>query len=232
MTTLYILAGASVAVSVVTAALRNRGLEKGRFITKMISSMLFCLVAFWAAVTRGEPMNTQAALMLGALVLGMVGDIVLGLDMFVAKDDRKFVFVLGGVPFFLGHLLYIALLLSYGNIQWHLVAVLPVVPMFFLLLDRFKLIELKRMMLPLAAYGLVLGAMMLATFSLAATRGGELLGKWMWFPGVLFTVSDASLFLNKFGRGPLEKLRPVFSYTVMVPYYAAQGIFALAVAWL
>jgi len=76
----------------------------------------------------------------------------------------------------------------------------------------------------------VLGAMMLATFNLAA-QGGQL-GRWMWFPGVLFTVSDASLFLERFGRGPLRKLKPAFSYTVMLPYYAAQGIFALAVAWL
>ena len=230
MTVLYVLAGASVAVSVVTAVLRNKHMEKGRFVTKMVSSLLFCLVAFWAAAGRDQSMNIQTALMLGALVLGMVGDIVLGLDMFVVENLRKFVFVLGGTPFFLGHLLYIALLLSYGNIQWHLVAVLPVVPMFFLLLDRFKLIALKKMMAPLAIYGLVLGAMMLATFNLAV-QGGRL-GPWMWFPGVLFTVSDASLFLNKFGRGPLEKLRPVFSYTVMIPYYAAQGIFALTVGWL
>ena len=230
MTILYVLAGACVAVSAVTATLRNKGMEKGRFVTKMTSSLLFCLVAFWAAAGREAPMNLQTALMLGALVLGMVGDIVLGLDWFVAEEPRRFVFVLGGIPFFLGHLLYIALLLSYGNIQWHLVAVLPVVPMFFLMLDRFGLIELKKMMLPLMGYGLVLGAMMLATFNLAAQGGA--LGRLMWYPGVLFTISDGSLFLNRFGRGPLEKLRPVFSYTVMVPYYAAQGIFALAVGWL
>jgi len=229
MTALYTMAGASVAVSVVTAMLRNRGLEKGRFVTKMISSMLFCLTAFLAATSR-EDMNTRAALMLGALVLGMVGDIVLGLDLFAEEKYRRFVFVLGGTPFFFGHLLYIALLLSYGSIQWHLVAALPIVPMFFLLMNRFGLIKLERLMIPLALYGLVLGAMMLATFNLAA-QGGQL-GRWMWYPGVLFTVSDASLFLGKFGQGPLKKLEPAFSYTVMVPYYAAQGIFALAVAWL
>ena len=230
MTVLYILAGTSVAVSIVTAFLRNLHKEKARFVTKMVSSLLFCLVAFWAAAMRGAPMNYRAALMLGALVLGMVGDIVLGIDLFVSEESQKFVFLVGGLPFFLGHLLYIVLLLSYGNIQWHLIAVLPVVPMFFLLLNRFGLVKLDKMMIPLAIYGLVLGAMMLATFNLAA-QGGEL-GRWMWYPGVLFTISDASLFLNKYGRGPLEKLRPAFSYTVMVPYYAAQGIFALAVGWL
>jgi len=229
MTALYIMAGACVAASVVTAILRNKGMEKGRFVTKMMSSMLFCLTAFLAAASRGE-MNAQAALMLGALVLGMVGDIVLGLDLFAEEKYRKFVFVLGGAPFFLGHLLYIALLLSYGNIQWHLIAVLPIVPMFFLLLGRFGLLKLERLMVPLALYGLVLGAMMLATFNLAA-QGGQL-GRWMWYPGVLFTVSDASLLMERFGCGPLKKLKPAFSYTVMVPYYAAQGIFALAVAWL
>jgi uncharacterized membrane protein YhhN len=230
MTPLYVLAGASVGISVVTAVLRNRGLEKGRFVAKMASSLLFCLTAFCAAAMRGESMNLRTALMLGALVLGMVGDIVLGLNLFAKEEYRKFVFVLGGAPFFFGHLLYIALLLSYGNIQWHLAAVLPIVPMFFLLLNKFGLIRLDKLMLPLALYGLVLGAMMLATFSLAA-QGGQL-GRWMWYPGVLFTVSDASLFLGRFGQGPLKKMRHAFSYTVMVPYYAAQGIFALAVAWL
>ncbi|MCL1951330.1 MAG: lysoplasmalogenase [Oscillospiraceae bacterium] len=230
MTVLYLLAALSVAVSAATATLGNQGRHRERFVCKMVSSLLFCLVAFWAAVGRAQPMNLRAALMLGALVLGLVGDIVLGLDRFVAREYRPFVFVLGGAPFFFGHLLYTALLLSYGNIQWHLVAVLPIVPMFFLLLNRFRLIQLDKLMLPLALYGLVLGAMMLATFNLAA-QGGEL-GRWMWFPGVLFTVSDASLFLHRFGRGPLEKLRPAFSYAVMLPYYAAQGIFALTVGWL
>ena len=230
MTVLYILAGASVAVSAVTATLGNRRQHKARFVCKMFSSLLFCLVAFWAAVGRDAPMNLQASLMLGALVLGLVGDIVLGLDMFIAKEHRGFVFLLGGTPFFLGHLLYIVLLLSYGNIQWYLVAVLPAVPMFFLLLNRFGLIKLDKMMLPLAAYGLVLGAMMLATFNLA-TQGGEL-GRWMWYPGILFTISDGSLFLRTFGQGSLKKMKPVFAYTVMLPYYAAQGIFALTVGWL
>jgi len=229
MTPLYIMAGASVGTALVTAVLRNKGMERGRFVTKMASSMLFCLTAFWAAASR-EEMNTQAALMLGALVLGMVGDIVLGLDLFAEEKYQKFVFVLGGTPFFLGHLLYIALLLSYGNIQWHLVAVLPIVPMFFLLLGRFGLLKLEKLMIPLALYGLVLGAMMLATLNLAA-QGGQL-GRWMWYPGVLFTVSDSCLLMERFGQGPLKKLRPAFSYTVMLPYYAAQGIFALAVAWL
>ena len=229
MTALYIPAIASVAAAIVTAILRNLGMEKGRFAAKMASSMLFCLTAFWAAAQRPE-MNVQAALMLGALVLGMVGDVVLGLDLFVEEKYKRYIFVLGGAPFFLGHLLYIVLLLSYGDVQWHLVALLPIVPMFFLLLNRFGLIKLDRLMLPLAVYGLVLGAMMLATISLAA-QGGQL-GRWMRFPGILFAVSDASLFMNMFGQGPLKRMRPVLSFTVMVPYYAAQGMFALAVGWL
>jgi len=229
MTALYIPAGASVALAAVTAFLRNRGMERGRYVAKMLASLLFCLTAFWAAATR-EDMHTRATLMLGGLVLGLVGDIVLGLNFFVEKGCQRYVFVLGGTPFFLGHLLYISLLLSYGNIQWHLVALLPIVPMFFLLLNKFGLLKLEKLLLPLAMYGLVLGAMMLATFNLAA-QGGQL-GHWMLFPGVLFTVSDASLFMGRFGQGPLQKLKPVFSYTAMLPYYAAQGIFALSVAWL
>ena len=229
MTALYIPAGASVALAAVTAFLRNRGMERGRFVTKMLASLLFCLTAFWAAASR-EDLNIRVILMLGGLTLGLVGDIVLGLNLFVGKENQRYVFVLGGTPFFLGHLLYISLLLSYGNIQWHLVALLPIVPMFFLLLNKFGLLKLEKLLLPLVMYGLVLGAMMLATFNLAA-QGGRL-GHWMLFPGVLFTISDASLFMSKFGEGPLKRLTRLFSYTSMLSYYAAQGIFALAVAWL
>ncbi len=230
MVFLYCMAVACVLAGLAAAILRVKHLEKARFIAKMIAAMLFLAIAFIAAVMREQAMNLQTSLMLGALVLGAVGDIVLGLDVFVKDNYKRFAFLLGGIPFFLGHILYVILLLSYGNIQWHLVAVLPIVPMFFLILQRFKLVNLGKLIVPLGLYGLVLGGMMLATFNLAA-QGGQL-GHWMWYPGVLFTISDASLFLNSFGKGKLRELRPVFAFTVMLPYFAAQAIFALTVLWL
>jgi hypothetical protein len=72
--------------------------------------------------------------------------------------------------------------------------------------------------------------MMISTLNLAL-RGG-LLGYLMICPGVLFAVSDVSLFLHKFGGARLQKWLPVFSYTVMLPYYAAQALFALSVLYL
>lgn len=230
MTVLYGLAVACVGVSVASAYLRNRKKEKARFIAKMTCTLLFCLIAFGAAYRRTAPMTMQAGLMLGALVLGAVGDIVLGLDAFVEPKNKIVMMLLGGIPFFFGHVLYIVLLLSYGQIRWPLLAVLPVVPAVFLLMDRFQVINLYKMLFPLTMYGLVLGGMMLATFNVAMQGG--VLGRWMWFPGVLFTISDTSLFVNHFGGEALNKYKPLLSYTVMLPYYAAQSIFALTVMWL
>ena len=230
MILLYLLAAACVAVSLVTAMLRNRGLEKGRLACKLTASMLFCLIAFLAATMRETQLSARAALMLAALLLGLIGDILLGLDHFVQDNCQTFIFIVGGVPFFLGHVLYIWLLLLGEPLEPRRLLLLPLMPLLFLLLQRLKVVSLDKLLLPLMAYGLVLGAMMLSTLNLAL-RGGAL-GRLMLFPGILFAVSDTSLFLGKFGKEKLERVRPVFAYTVMLPYYAAQALFAMAIVYL
>ncbi|MDR2752677.1 MAG: lysoplasmalogenase family protein, partial [Oscillospiraceae bacterium] len=112
MIILYLLACACLAMAFVTAVLRNKKSEKWRFITKLIASVLFCVIAFLAVVRREAPMNYRTTLMLTALVLGFVGDVLLGLDAFVQENCQSFLFLVGGLPFFIGHILYIVLLLS------------------------------------------------------------------------------------------------------------------------
>jgi len=225
---LYILAAACVAVSVPTAVLRHLGHEKSRLVAKLTASILFCMVAFLAAARRENPMNFQATLMLAALVMGLMGDIVLGVDKFVPKEGRGYILLIGGIPFFFGHVAYIALLASYGELNPRLLLIVPVLPLLFLLMH--KSFGLGKMLIPLLAYALVLSAMMVFTFNVAL-QGGPL-GRLMILPGILFTISDTSLFLNKYGAEKLKRFVPAFAYTVAIPYFSAQALFALSVTYL
>ena len=225
---LYILAAACVAVSVPTAILRHKGWEKSRLVAKLTASVLFCLAAFLAAARREQPMNFQATLMLAGLVLGLMGDIVLGVDRFVPKESRGYILLIGGVPFFFGHVAYIALLASFGNLNGWLLLIVPVLPLVFLLIH--KSIDFGKMLVPLLLYALVLSAMMVFTFNVAL-QGGPL-GRLMILPGLFFTLSDTSLVLNKFGAEKLPRFVPVFTYTVPIFYFSAQALFALSVTYL
>ena len=228
MTTLYILVAACVAVAVPTGTLRHIGWEKSRLIAKLTASILFCMVAFLAVPQRAEPINTQVVLMLMALMMGLMGDIVLGLDKFVPEKDRGYLLIVGGAPFFFGHILYIALLLSYGNLNWWLFLLTPVLPALYWLIH--KKLDFGKNLYFFLLYSLVLNAMMISTFNLAL-QGGEL-GRLMILPGLLFTISDSSLFLNKYGAGKLGRVSTLLFYTVPIPYFAAQALFALSVVYL
>ena len=225
---LYILAAACVAVSVPTAILRHKGRERGRLVAKLTASILFCLVAFLAAARREHPMNFQATLMLAGLVLGLMGDIVLGVDRFVPKESRGYILLIGGVPFFFGHVAYIALLASFGDINHWLLLIVPVLPAVFLLIH--KLLGFGKMLVPLLLYAFVLSAMMVFTFNVAL-QGGPL-GRLMILPGLLFTLSDTALILGKFGGEKLGRAAPVLAYMVAIPYFSAQALFALSVTYL
>ncbi|MDR1928162.1 MAG: lysoplasmalogenase [Oscillospiraceae bacterium] len=226
MTVLYALGIACVCASVATAYCRNKKLEKAQLSLKLTASMLFCVTGVHAAALR-ESMNARAALLLIALLLGLLGDVLLGLDYFLKKEHIAFIFLLGGGSFFFGHLLYVLLLLPLGGFHPWLLALLPFVPLLFLALQRCRILDLGKNLIPLMAYGLMLGAMLLSTLNLAL-QGGTL-GRWMIFPGIFFVISDLSLFLSKFGNQRITPLQNALSYMIMLPYFSAQAIFAVTV---
>ncbi|MDR0531177.1 MAG: lysoplasmalogenase [Oscillospiraceae bacterium] len=226
MLPLYAFSALCMLCALAAAVLRNREKERARLVAKLLASLLFCLAAFWAAAKRAQPLNPQTALMLMALIMGFMGDILLGLDRFVPPEDRTFLTMMGGVPFFFGHVLYIILLLSEAPLHWPLLLLLPLAPLVFFALQKLHVFELGRHWKMFLTYGLVLGCMMLSTLNLAL-RGGAL-GRLMWCPGVLFAISDTTLFLSSFGK----QKRRAHAYLVMLPYYAAQTLFALSVMYL
>ncbi len=232
---LYALAAACVAAALMTAIFRTQKMEKCRFVSKLIASLLFCAAGLYAAGQR-EQMNIYVALLLGALILGLVGDILLGLDRFVPEEARRFLFKMGGVPFFFGHVLYIVLLLPVGNFDPGVLLILPVVPVVFLVLQRVKLVDFGRDLVPLMLYGAFLSAMMMTTVNVArqgaALPQGESLARLMILPGILFAVSDITLFVGRYGNEKTRKGAPVFAHVIMLTYYSAQAMFALAVRYI
>jgi len=236
LTTPYILAVACVCVSLLTAILRVMDHRRQSFATKCVACVLFMLTAAFAAGQQAQPMDTPAKLMLAGLALGFVGDVFLGLAPLVPKEKNGLFSALGGVPFFVGHFFFVAALLPGIPLRWPLLLLLPLLPALFLLLQKANVFDLGKRLIPIMIYGLVLGAMMLASINYAAHIAdgplGELpIGLLMWLSGILFAVSDTSLFLRGFGKEKLARFVPVFEFTVMLPYFAAQAIFALAVAY-
>ncbi|MDR1464978.1 MAG: lysoplasmalogenase [Oscillospiraceae bacterium] len=226
---LYTLVGLCVVFSLVTAYVRNRRMLRARFVCKMTASLLFLGTGLTAASLRGD-MTIPVALLLGALLLGFVGDIILGLDYFVRKDLQSFLFLLGGAPFFFGHVLYTYIFLTAAPLRRQLLPLLLLIPLTFVALDATKRWHLGKNTAPLLLYGLVLSAMVVGTLNLAL--GGGSLGKLMAVPGVLFAFSDTCLFLRRFGSAEVKRRAPLFSYLVLFPYYTAQALFALSVQYL
>lgn len=185
----------------------------GRAVLKTASVLLLAVYALAA----GGPIWLATALFLGAL-----GDLCLAYD-----GERAF--IAGLVSFLLSHLGYVALFwpmaepsLILGE-TWRIgsaVALAILVPALILVLWR----PAGPLAMPVAVYGLVIGAMGFTALSVADAA--------VFLGAVLFLSSDTALAAEKFlidGAAPLGRLLRNF---VWATYYAAQLVFTLAVAGL
>ncbi|MDR1733773.1 MAG: lysoplasmalogenase [Oscillospiraceae bacterium] len=218
-------------LAALTGVFRAKGMEKMRILFKTLASMMFCAVGFVALMGREVPqVSVRAVLLLVALLLGLVGDIFLGIDGFIHRDVVNFFFLLGGAPFLFGHIVYVGILLSIGTFEPAYLCILAVLPVLFLLLHYFKVWNLHSNLPPLLCYALVLSAMVMGTLNLA--RQGGTLGQLMIAPGILFAISDTSLFLGKFGTERIRRLKPLLSFMIMLTYYSAQCLFAISIRYI
>lgn len=228
---IYILAMACFAMSFPTAILRHKGHEKLRYTSKLAAALLFCATAVVAMAQRSEPMSFAATWMLVGLFLGLIGDIVLGLDRFVPPKGRGNLLLIGGVPFFFGHIAYIVALLSLGYVNPWLLFLIPLALVIIWVLAR--VLSLKKYLTPFMLYSLVLAGLMITTLSIAIAQRGTALGRIMILPGIVFTFSDISLLFDRFYRNKKTGERnPAFFYMVAIPYFSAQALFALSVQYL
>jgi len=224
----YILALGCALMAIPTAALSSTRHKTARLTCKMIAASLFLAAGFVAAARRTGPSDTAVTLMLVGLGLGWLGDLLLGLDPFVRPEHRNITLISGGIPFFLGHVAYIVVLTWLAPLNLWLLPLLLVLPILILIMHR--VFDLEKMLLPFLAYSLVLGAMMMFTINIAILGGP--LGRVLILPGVLFAISDSVLFLNKKIREKRGESVPALHFACLIPYFSAQALFAVAVAYM
>ncbi|MCL2300167.1 MAG: lysoplasmalogenase [Firmicutes bacterium] len=199
----------------------------GDFAGKIFSSMFFCLAGVAGAAQR-ERLNWQAAALLMGFCLACLGDVLLAIGPVLHDPARNkdYAFLMGAAPFFLAHVLNLAVLLSRGAFAPWLLPLLILLPVLYALLWRRKILDFGKLGVPLLVYALLLGALVWA----AAQTVGLL--RWLALPAAcLLALSDTSLFLFNFGSKKEQERPASFSWLVFFPYYLAQTLMACAVAF-
>ncbi len=170
---------------------------------------LLCLIAWVRLATR----DRYATLILAGLIFSLAGDVLLEIS-----DD---LFVPGLIAFLIGHVWYIAAFVSAAR-ELKLPRLLPfaawVVLAYLLLLPN-----LNDMAVPVAAYVIVIGAMMWRSSAIVDRP----VQAWQWFAligAILFGLSDTLLAFKKFSG---VTLGPTF--TVIGLYWLGQLGLALSV---
>jgi uncharacterized membrane protein YhhN len=231
MTIAIVFGALSVAVILARILFFRESDKKSGFIAKLVASVAFCLSGTAAAfVARGIGGSHAAALMLTALVAALVGDVLLAMPSFVKDEFKNLFSALGGAAFLSGHVLYIIVFLTTATPRLYLLPVAAAVPLAYAVLIRTKVLQPKKNAVPVVAYGAVLGLLIFAAAGLAAA--GTALGYFVLPAAVLFALSDTSLFFYNFGNKPFAKSKTAVGYLILLPYYAAQALFAAAILFL
>jgi alkenylglycerophosphocholine/alkenylglycerophosphoethanolamine hydrolase len=199
------------AVGLISALLFITEVGKDSVVARVIfkSVPLLCLVIWVRVMAR----DRYATLILAGLIFSLVGDVLLE----ISAD----LFVPGLIAFLLGHVAYIAAFVSAAR-ELKLPRLLPfaawVVLAYLLLLPN-----LNDMAMPVAAYVIVIGAMMWRS---SATLTNPVV-RWQWLVligAILFGLSDTLLAFKKFNGvtvGP--------TFTVIGLYWLGQLGLALSV---
>jgi len=224
----YILALGCAIMAVPTAALSATRHKGFRLASKMIAASLFLAAGILGAMQRSGPWSSAITIMLVGLALGWLGDLLLGLDPFVPDKRKNMVLISGGIPFFLGHVAYIVVLATITPLNLWLLPLLLLLPILIFIMHR--VFDLEKMLVPFLLYSLMLGAMMMFTLNVAIEVGGPL-GRLMILPGVLFAISDSCLFLGKNLREKYGRPFPSMHFACLIPYFGAQALFAVSVAY-
>jgi len=172
---------------------------------------LVCLIA-WVLLTARD---RYASLILAGLIFSLAGDVLLEIS-----DD---LFVPGLIAFLVGHLCYIGAFVSaVRDLKW-----LRVVPFVVWVIIAYMILlpNLKDMAVPVAAYVIVIGAMMWRASARVGAGGQTSPDQWAALIGaILFGLSDTLLALNKFNAWSIGP-----SFTVIVLYWLGQLGIALSV---
>ena len=198
--------------------------KKYGFKLKMLSAFMYLLTGALAVSTTG--MITDYSLcMLGALVLGILGD-------FFLEYKRKKFFPLGVVLFALGHIVYSLtfLFVGVGNAMSHIWAVLGMTVAVTIMILAFAKTKLrlkgkKNMLLIYVPVLIFSFACAVIKGAIALSEGSFAFGLCLIWGGSMFFASDIMIGVGKGGT----KRPKILHYAVSYTYFAAQTLFALSI---
>lgn len=202
-------------------ALKSNLPRRGIFL-KTCASLCFLLIGAIALPHCGQPILGK--LIFAGLLLGFAGDVVLDFRFLFPKRHDLF-FALGMLLFGLGHLFYIAALLTED-----LPACLPALPVCAALLLIAKIFTLKRdvqagkLTLPGTVY-IAITCFMGSLAAVIAVRQFSVGTMLFAIGGILFPVSDTILSAYSFGKNR----RFLLSMLLHITYYLAQCLIAAAI---
>ena len=195
----------------------RREAKKFRLITKTILSCIFVLAAF----LQVSSVPSYASYVILALILCLVGDVCLALP-----GERAF--QAGLVAFLLGHVFYV---LSFSHllpvVKWPLPGAVPFW-ILSLLIFLYLRPALKAMVVPVAAYILVITVMVSGAWAVLVQATFSSGGRVLIFLGAfLFYISDIFVARNQFIKGAF------INRLIGLPlYYAGQFLLAFSIGLL
>ena len=227
MIAIYILSALSIILGTLSGYFNLRKNPTRRIFFKGLAALLFLAVALIALYIKGS--SLYSVLVLGALILGTIGDLYLCLNENIAiKEKATNLFLIGGACFFGGHILFSVVYLVSVPFSLYLIPCVFVIPALLgvaVLVGRKKITLGKY--LPFAfAYGFILNLMLVVTINAFIHNYNNAFGILSLVAGILFVISDGSLFFKEFSH---LKGNPVLIYVVLVTYYIAQCLFACSI---
>ncbi len=204
---------------------------KKRYLTgKMLRSFGFMMTGICAWAATGT--SSYAALMLGGLLLGAVG------DFFLDYKEQKY-FLWGALFFGAGHILYILNFVTnfsqamfvapYLKQILGICAVMVVMSAVVVLLNKIRFPGKFKWMIPYALVLLVSFIVSFARGMILFTDGIYPLSFCLIGASALFIASDTALAINRFGTPPHEFFVGFTARLINLAYFPAQALFALSI---
>ncbi len=226
MGAIYALCAITGLLSIIIVYLENKGFLAQKYVLKTVASLCFVFVAILSLI-YGEGFYNWKALVLCALVLGMLGDIFLSSENVVPEGKPLNVLNIAGGGFFaVGHIVYVVWLLRFTEgFNYWLLFILAAFPILLLLLSKLKVMKPGKILIPAMLYSAFLGLMLVAAINAYLELSAYAIGKYILAGGILFCVSDFILAYYNFGN----KEKTYVKYIYMPAYYAAQLLFAMTI---
>lgn len=223
----YVLSTLSTIIGVLSGYFNLKKKPVIRIFLKGVASLLFMSVALVALFIKG--VSLYSVLVIGALILGMVGDLYLCMNKELVHEEKaNILFLIGGACFFGGHVLFGVTYLVNVPLNLYLIPcifILPILLTVTLLLGK-KKINLGKFSPMAVVYAGILNLTLVATINAFVQNQNTTFGVLSLVAGILFVISDCSLLFKEFS--PL-KGNPILIYVVLLTYYVAQCLFGISI---